>query len=116
MDNDINVTNLNLNQYVAYDYFYEYKLQKDSGNQKDAEKLRYDAFYHYYTTIEPYVTDWIGCVKCDARMKTVIRNSIDFDEVYRFLKELFDDEYDSDSDSDSDAESESELVFSSSEE
>lgn len=114
MDNDINVSDMNLSQYIAREYFEEYLLQKKENNNDAAEKLRYDYFYKYYTTMEPYVTDWIHRLKCDAKLKTIIRNSIDFDEIYRYLTILFDDEYESDSDTD--AESESEIVFSSEEE
>lgn len=116
MDNDINVSNLTLNSYIAVDYFYEYKYLKDSGDIKQAEKMKDDYFYKYYSTIEPYVSDWIQRLKCDAKLKTLIRNSIDLEQVYRHLQELFDDDTVDESDSDSDNESESELVFSSGEE
>lgn len=113
MDNDINVSDMNLNQYIAREYFEEYLLQKRRNNKDAADKLRYDYFYKYYTTMGPYVTDWIHLLKCEARLKTVIRNSIDFEEIYRNLTILFD-EYESDSDTDD--ETESEIVFSSEEE
>ena len=112
MNNDINVSNLNLDNCIAYNYFYEYKYLKDSGDIKEAEKMKDDFYNHFYSEFESYITDWTERLKCDRKLITVIRNSIDLEQVYRHLYELFEDE----SDSDSDNESESELVFSSGEE
>lgn len=96
---------MDINEYIATAYFEQYEFLKSDGDIEIAKEMKDNYYNHYDQTLLDFVKDEIEIDLINITLRNAILNTINYEVIWKLLRDNFEDDDDSETDSDSESDS-----------